>query len=83
MPFSEETCHYAARGGHMGVLKYLQSEGVPFDGETCLTAAIEGHLEVLQWLRSEEVDCPWDIQECLSTAEEAGEVIQWIESFLQ
>jgi len=63
----------------------LKSEGVAFDEETCNGAAEGGRLSVLQWLRSDEVDCPWDIQECLSLAKgyEHRTMVRWIESFLE
>jgi hypothetical protein len=39
----------------------------------------------LTWLRSDEVDCPWDIQMCLSEAKDNNrtEVVQWLKSFLE
>ena len=85
--FTSWTCYGAAEGGHLDVLKYLKSEGAPFDEYTCTYAAEGGYLEVLQWLRSKEVDCPWDIQSCLSKAmsrEVIGpyhaQVVYWIET---
>merc|ERR1712078_528678 len=67
--FDSLTCYSAALGGLMDVLKYLKSEGVAFDEETCRGAAEGGYLKVLIWLRSEEVNCPWNVQECLEAAE--------------
>ena len=55
-----------------------------FDEETCYGAARKGQLKVLQWLRSKEMNCPWDIQECLWKAKENrdDEMNTWIVSFL-
>ena len=63
--FGSETCCGAAMEGHIKLLKYLKSEGVAFDSESCKSAAMEGHFEVLKWLRSKEMNCPWNVQECL------------------
>jgi hypothetical protein len=83
MSFDSRTCYDAALEGHLKVLKYLKSEGVPFDEDTCNWAAEGGYLIVLQWLRSDEVDCPWDIERCLSEARRQNytQVVNWIESF--
>ena len=67
------------------MLKYLKSEGVGFDEGTCRAAAKGGEFKVLKWLRSEEVNCPWDIQDCLDQAKSSyfsQKIVTWIESFL-
>ena len=55
---NEETCHYAAAGGHLEVLKYAHENGCPWDERTCYEAAGGGHLDVLKYLH--EQGCPWD-----------------------
>jgi hypothetical protein len=74
----------AAQGGHLHVMKYLQSEGMPFDEDTYFHAAEGGHLAVLKWLRSEEV--PIDIDKCMSAVRFSPQpesakvkIIQWIQ----
>jgi hypothetical protein len=47
-----EACSLAARGGHLEVVKWLDSTGCPRDDATGLAAAAGGHLEVLKWLHS-------------------------------
>jgi hypothetical protein len=51
-------CAYAARGGHLEVLKWARENGCPWDEKTCAHAARGGHLKVLKWAR--ENGCPWD-----------------------
>ena len=55
-PWDEETCAYAAYGGHLEVLMWARKNGCPWDEGTCARAAKGGHLEVLKWLR--ENGCP-------------------------
>ena len=50
------TCAYAAKGGHLEVLKWLRDPNLPggpvdWDTMTCACAAKGGQLEVLKWLR--------------------------------
>ncbi len=61
-PWNEETCGYAAVGGHLKVLQWLRAQDppCPWDEETCSSAAENGHLEVLQWLRAQDPPCPWN-----------------------
>ena len=67
--FNEETCAFAAQGGHLEVLKYLHEKGCPWNEETCNAAAFEGHLDVLKY--AHEHECPWHDMTC-GYAAEAG-----------
>ena len=74
----------AAQGGHLGVMKYLVSEGMRFDEDTYYHAAEGGHLAVLKWLRSEGY--PLDVEKCMSAvrfsnrpASSKTKIIDWIE----
>jgi hypothetical protein len=51
-------CAYAAKGGHLEVLKWVRENDFWWSEWTCACAAEGGHLEVLKWAR--ENDCPWD-----------------------
>jgi len=78
-PWDEYTCAYAARGGHLEVLKWLRGQGCEWDSYTCAEAALGGHLEVLKWARSQ--GCEWDIYTC-GYAAEGGHlaVLKWARS---
>ena len=84
--YGSYTCAWGARGGSLEFLKYLKSEGVPFDDPYICYEALKGWepgFRVLKWLRSEEVNCPWNIQDCLirAYAHNTLEARQWIETF--
>jgi hypothetical protein len=69
-------CAYAARGGHLEVLKWSRENGCPWDKWTCEYAAKGGHFEVLKWAR--ENGCPWDENTCYLAAEGGYlEVLKW------
>ena len=71
------TCMYAARDGHLEVLKWARRNGCPWDEKTCAEAARGGHLEVLRWAR--ENGCPWDEMTCARAANGGHlEVLQWL-----
>ena len=55
-PWDEETCAFAADGGHLELLKWARNKGCPWDMETCANAYDNGHSEVLEWAR--EHGCP-------------------------
>ena len=61
------TCAAAARGGHLGVLKWARENGCEWSWRTCSFAARGGHLGVLQWAR--ENGCEWDWQTCIEAAQ--------------
>lgn len=48
-PWDENTCSYAARSGHLEILKYASHEGCSWDGDTVRFAERVGFLEVLEW----------------------------------
>jgi len=52
------TCSYAAKNGHLEILKWARANLCPWNEETCTNAAVGGHLELLKWAR--EHRCPWD-----------------------
>ena len=68
-PWDEETCSWAARGGHLKV-KWLrlQDPPCPWDCLTCSRAAKGGHLDVLKWLRAQDPPCPWGEWTCSEAA---------------
>ena len=50
-PIDEDACAYAARNGHLEVLKYLREEvKAPWGWETATRAAGNGHLHILEYL---------------------------------
>ena len=49
LPVEQVDCTYAARGGHLEVLKWVREHGSPWDKLTCIYAAVSAPLEVLQW----------------------------------
>ena len=69
-------CTAAARGGHLGTLKWLRGNICPWNEDSCSWAAKGGHLETLAWLRAN--GCPWTREVC-SWAAEGGhlEVLKW------
>ena len=81
-PWDEDTCKYAALGGHLEVLQWLreQEPPCPWDEDTCLGAADGGHLEVLKWLREQEPRCPWDMESILRRDDISDEVRAWMEA---
>ncbi|QDZ22381.1 hypothetical protein HOP50_07g49200 [Chloropicon primus] len=56
--WGEDTCSYAARGGHLHVIKWLMDEGCPWNNSACAYAARGGHVETLKWMKSQ--GCPWN-----------------------
>jgi len=87
--WDQRTCAYAARGGHLDILKWarqqdrLDASGLrpppcPWDEETCAGAAEGGHLHILQWARQQDPPCPWDDATC-SRAAKGGHlhILQW------
>ena len=49
-PWNSDTCWYAARNGHLFVLKYLHENGCPWDDSTCFNAAYYNRWDCLQYL---------------------------------
>jgi hypothetical protein len=73
---TDNLCFYAAKGGHLELLKWAREKGCPWDSDTCAYAAKGGHLEVLKWARQN--GCPWNSNTC-SSASYCGhlEVLKW------
>jgi len=44
-PWDEYTCSYAAKGGHLEVLKWARESGCPWTGDTRRLAASKGYVE--------------------------------------
>ena len=64
--FDEETCVFAALGGHLEVLKYAHENGRPWNYKICYAAAKGGQLEVLKY--AHEKGCPWKEDTCFHAA---------------
>jgi hypothetical protein len=62
---SRLTCVYAAKGGHLEILKWLKEQGAPLE-ETCYFAAKTGDLSLLKWLRKEGT--PWNEEICYESS---------------
>ena len=75
--WDEHTCSWAARGGHLEVLKWLRAKGCPCGTLTSCWAAQGGRLEVMKWLRAK--GCPWGTW-ASSRAAKGGHlvVLQWM-----
>jgi hypothetical protein len=54
----KNTCTYAARNGHLEVLKWARENGCSWNENTCTYAAKNGHLEVLKWAIMNR--CPYE-----------------------
>ena len=79
--WDEGTCHWAAYGGHLEVMKWLRAKGCPWDTRTSRSAAHGGHLEVLQWMRAQDPSYPWYKEVCYYAAREGHlEVLRWARS---
>lgn len=60
----ENVCSYAARGGHLQILKWAKSNGYKWcKYEICKDAAYSGNIEMIKWLR-EHNNCSWDSRTC-------------------
>ena len=81
--WDEKTCGFAARHGHLEVLKWLRAKGCPWGTRTSAGAARGGRLEVLQWMRGQDLPCPWDsdVNVCYHAARGGHlEVLRWLRS---
>ena len=69
-PIDEDACAFAARNGHLEVLKYLREEGkAPWDSTTASSrAALKGHLHILEYLVERKYD-QFDEDTCAYAAE--------------
>ena len=74
--WDERTCMWAARGGHLEVLRWARWSGCVWNATTCEWAAAGGHLEVLRWAR--ENGCEWNARTCAGAAQGGHlEVLRW------
>ena len=77
LPWGERTCAYAAKGGHLEMLKWARENDCPWDAKTCMYAAEGGHLEMLKWARAN--GCPWYASTCWYAAKGGHlEVLKWL-----
>ncbi|GFH53307.1 hypothetical protein CTEN210_09783 [Chaetoceros tenuissimus] len=61
VPWSTETCTFAACNGHFEALKWAVSEGCNWDRQKCANYAAEhGDIEVLKWMKIH--GCQWDLE---------------------
>ena len=68
-PLYEHACAYAARNGHLEVLKYLREEAkARWDLFTARWAALNGHLHIFEYLIERKYD-KFDGYECVWAAE--------------
>ena len=75
------TCSWAARGGHLDLVKWLRVKGCPWGTWVSSAAARGGQLEVLQWIRGQDPPCPWDSDVCNHAARKGHlEVLRWARS---
>ncbi len=81
-PFHSETMKYAAEGGHLATLQWLNIHRValkldPLNEKIMQAAAGGGHLPVIQWLRNK--NCPWDGYATAFAARDCHlEVLAWL-----
>ena len=67
---------YAARSGHLEILKWARANGCDWDKFTYVEATRGGHLEVLQW--AHDNGCPRDVYTCKNAAEFGQfEILKW------
>ena len=71
--------YWAAKNGHLDVLKWARSEGCPWNSWTCTNAARNGYLDILKWARAN--GCPWDAWTCAYAANDGHlDVLKWLRS---
>jgi len=72
-----DIARYAARYGHLVLVKWLCGEGgFAMDEDVMRGAAWSGNLELVQWLRGE--GCPWDYLTCSEAVYKGHvEVLRW------
>lgn len=76
-PMNKWTCARAARGGHLGCLRFAREHGCEWDGMTTSWAALGNHLEVLEY--AYENGCPIDEESSSAAAEgENLDVFRWL-----
>lgn len=76
---NEELYEYAALGGHLNVLEWLNNSLMPVDPlypDICMNAAENGHLHVLKWAR--ERNLRWDVRTCwVASKNNHLDVLKW------
>ena len=67
-PLGYGACEFAARNGHLEMLKYLREESkAPWDSDTAAWAALNGHLHILEYLVERKYD-EYDKDACMLAA---------------
>lgn len=76
-PTRSHAAEYAAKGGHIDILRLLQEHGVPWTDKTALNAAVGGDVDCFRWLVNK--GCPWDREACFEAAAIEGHVplVRW------
>ena len=79
-PWGILTINWAAEGGHLELLQWMQDQDPPCPWNAthvCYFAAYKGHLEVLRWARSQ--GCPWNGDVTWAAARGGHlEVLKWL-----
>ena len=79
--WDKTTCSWAARGGHLDLVKWLRVKGCPWGTWVSSAAARGGQLEVLQWIRGQDPPCPWSPDVCYAAAQKGHlDVLRWARS---
>jgi len=75
---NEDVCMYAARGGHIELLKLLRSKGFIFNHTIAKYAALYNHMDALRWLLDN--GCPWWNADTLNSVAINGdlETLKWL-----
>lgn len=58
------TMNYAARGGHLDLIRYLRENDFTWDERTIGSAALYGHLDLIRYMRENDPasPCPWNAE---------------------
>jgi hypothetical protein len=75
------TGFFAARHGHLNILKYLDGIGVPLSDNLCKEAARQGHLDILEWLYSKDptlIHNNWVCSEAVAFQENPDKILRWL-----
>ena len=76
-PTRSHAADYAAKGGHIDILRLLQEHGVPWTDDTALNAAVGGDFDCFRWLVNK--GCPYGREACFEAAAIEGHVplVRW------
>jgi len=72
----ERISAFAAKGGHLTLLRWLHQKGYPLCSSLTSRAAAGGHLDVIKW--ATEHGCLWSAHVCMSaTRNNRRDIIEW------